>query len=97
MIMTKRIEDLSLEIWLEIFEYLNIVDQFKAFFNLNQQITQFLISYRSRICLNETQNVVKLFIKHVLPNHNAINSISSLRLERMKDVSCNYYRCSLVH
>jgi hypothetical protein len=84
--MYRKIEDLSIELWLEIFSYLNILHQFNAFFNLNKRLNQILFSYRTQInCKNNDENTQYLF-KHILPYLTHPENVTGLRLENTNNV-----------
>jgi len=84
--MCRKIEDLPIELWLEIFPYLNIIHQFNAFFNVNKRINQILFSYRTQInCKNNDENTQYLF-KHILPYLTHSENVTDLRLENTNDV-----------
>ena len=42
-----RIEDLANEIWLEIFDYLDWINIFLAFYGINKRINQLLVSIKT--------------------------------------------------
>ena len=80
-------EDLPSELWLNIFTYLNTRDQFHGFFDLKTRINQLLLSYYHHISLKNNDEDSRYLSEHVLPQLTHSESISSLRLENIKQVS----------
>jgi hypothetical protein len=81
------IEDLSSELWLDIFVYLNIRDQFNGFFNLNQRLQQLLLDYHYYISLKNNDENSQYLAEYILPQLPHPEYISTLRLENVDKVS----------
>jgi hypothetical protein len=87
--MSSKIEDLVIELWLEVFPYLNIHHQFHAFFNLNKRLNEILFSYRTQISLKNNDEDCQYLFKHVLPYLTYPENVTSLRLENTNKVRQN--------
>jgi hypothetical protein len=87
MIQKTLIEDLSSELWFDIFAYLNIREQFNGFFNLNRRINQLLLTDHYYISLKNNDENSQYLLEHVLAQLPHPEYISSLRLENIKKVS----------
>lgn len=80
------IEDLSIELWLDIFGYLNIRDRFNGFLNLNQQLNQLLFNYHYHISLKNNDEDNQYLLEHILRKLSNPDYVSSLRLENIKEM-----------
>ncbi|CAF2125395.1 unnamed protein product [Rotaria magnacalcarata] len=89
--MNSKIEDLSTELWLEIFAYLKIRQQFNAFFGLNKRLNQTLLSYRTHISWRNNDEDAQHLLAHVLPYMTHPKNVTGLRLENTKRIDFNYY------
>ena len=85
--MSNKIEDLSIELWLEIFSYLKIRHQFSAFFHLNKRLNQILFSYRTQISWKNNDEDAQYLLKYILPYLTHREDITGLRLENTKKVN----------
>ncbi|CAF1104740.1 unnamed protein product [Rotaria sordida] len=81
------IEDLPTELWLDIFTYLNIKEQFNGFFNLNQRINQFLLNYYYHVNLKNNDENSQYLFEYILSQLPHLESISNLRLENINKVN----------
>lgn len=86
MIMASQIEDLSVELWLEIFSHLRVHHQFKAFFNLNKRLNDILFSYRSHISYKNNDEDCQYLFSKILPSLPRREDVTGLRLEKTKKV-----------
>ncbi|CAF4097087.1 unnamed protein product, partial [Rotaria sordida] len=77
------IEDLPTELWLDIFTYLNIKEQFNGFYNLNQRINQFLLNYHYHVNLKNNDENSQYLFEYILSQLPHLESISNLRLENI--------------
>lgn len=84
--MYTKLEDLVTELWLEIFPYLNIHDQFKALYNLNTRLNQILLLYRTKISCKSDDKTTECLFKYILPFQINRTNVSTLKLERTKRV-----------
>ncbi|CAF1276754.1 unnamed protein product [Rotaria sordida] len=84
--MYSKIEDLSIELWLEIFTYLKIRHQFNTFFNLNKRLNQILLSYQSHITLKNNDEDTQYILKYVSPYLIHRENVTGLRLENTNKV-----------
>ena len=91
MIKRMNIEDLPFELWLDIFCYLNIRDQFNGFFNLNKKVNQLLLNYYYYISLKNNDENSNYILEHILPQLPHPECISSLRLENINKVSSKMF------
>ncbi len=87
LIMSSKIEDLAIELWLEIFSYLKIRHQFSAFFDLNKRLNQILFSYRTQISWKNNDEDAQYLFKYILPYLTHREDITGLRLENTKKVN----------
>jgi hypothetical protein len=85
--MFTKLEDLPTELWLEIFTYMNIRDQFNAFFNLNKRLNQILFSNRYQISCKDNDDDTQYLLQHVLPYLTHREDTTRLRLENTNKVS----------
>lgn len=85
--MCSKFETLAIELWLEIFSYLKIRDQYNAFHGLNRRFNQFLLSNHSYISLKHGDKDTQYVIEHVLPYLTNRERVNGLRLEKIKNVS----------
>ncbi|CAF4828382.1 unnamed protein product, partial [Rotaria sp. Silwood1] len=83
MIIKTMMEDLPIELWLDIFTYLNIQERFNGFFNLNQRINRILFNYHHHINLKDNDENSQFLFEHILPQLPHPQSISSLRLQNI--------------
>ncbi|CAF1216010.1 unnamed protein product [Rotaria sp. Silwood1] len=88
--MYSKIEDLSIELWLEIFTYLKIRHQFNAFFNLNKRFNQILLSYQNHFTLKNNNEDTQYLLKYVIPYLTHHNNVSGLRLEKTNKIDLIY-------
>ncbi len=86
LIMSSKIEDLAIELWLEIFSYLKICEQFNAFFNLNKRLNQILFSYRTQISLKNNDEDSQYLFKDIIPYLTHPENLTGLRLENTNSV-----------
>ncbi|CAF3076733.1 unnamed protein product [Rotaria socialis] len=86
-----KIEDLSTELWLEIFAYLKIRQQFHAFYGLNKRFNQTLLSFRTHISWRNNDKDAQHLLAHVLPYMTHPKNVTGLRLENTRRVDFNYY------
>ena len=84
--MGTRIEDLANELWLDLFDYLNLHEQFKAFSGLNKRLNAVLFSYRSHISYNNNDKNSQYLFTNLLPSLPRREEVTSLRLEKTKKV-----------
>lgn len=80
-------EDLPCELWLDIFSYLNIREQFNEFFNLNKRINELLNDFHYYISLRNNDENSQYIFQNILPQLSYPEYISSLRLENIHRVS----------
>lgn len=84
--MGTRIEDLSNELWLDVFNYLNLYEQFKAFSDLNKRLNAILFSYRNHVSYNNNDKNSQCLLTKLLPSLPRREEVTSLRLEKTKTV-----------
>lgn len=84
--MGTRIEDLSNELWLDVFNYLNLYEQFKAFSDLNKRLNAILFSYRNHVSYNNNDKNSQYLLTKLLPSLPRREEVTSLRLEKTKTV-----------
>ncbi|CAF1393612.1 unnamed protein product [Rotaria sp. Silwood1] len=87
MIIKTMMEDLPIELWLDIFTYLNIQERFNGFFNLNQRINRILFNYHHHINLKDNDENSQFLFEHILPQLPHPQSISSLRLQNINKMN----------
>lgn len=85
--MCSTIEDLAIELWLEIFNYLKLVHQFNAFFNLNKRLNQILFSYRSHIISKNNDEDSQYLFTHILPFLTHREGVTKLKFENTNKVN----------
>ncbi|CAF1146341.1 unnamed protein product [Rotaria sordida] len=81
------LEDLPTELWLDIFTYLNIKEQFNGFYNLNQRINQFLLNYHYHVNLKNNDENSQYLFEYILSQLPHLESISNLRLENINKMN----------
>ena len=84
--MHSTIEDLSIELWLEIFSYLKVHEQFHAFFNLNKYLNRILFSYRTHLSSKNNDEDSQCLFTYILPCLTHREDVTGLRLENTKKV-----------
>jgi len=84
--MISQIEDFGVELWLEVFNYLPMHEQFRAFWNLNEHINRILFAYRTKFYLKYDNDNYDCLLKYFLPYLSARETISYLKLEQTKRV-----------
>lgn len=85
--MASQIEDLSIELWLEMFSYLKLQHQFKAFSDLNKRLDAILFSYRNYLTYKNNDDDCQYLFTRLLPFLQRREEVTSLRLEKTKKVS----------